>query len=134
MPNAGMRDSPTSIRQTACANTNTNTVEQHILQRRKEHTLTAVDLARVAVDLHGVLVAEEDDDGREAADERAPALVREDVREERAAAPQVRAVRRDGRGHGVVAPDADAEDDAPDPEPDERAGRGDAACSRADGE
>lgn len=80
---------------------------------------TTVDSARVPVRVHRALVAQQDDDRRETADERAPALVREDVREERAAPAQVRAVGRDGRRHGVVAPDADPKDDAPHSEPDE---------------
>lgn len=80
---------------------------------------TAIDLARLAVDLHRLLITQEDDDERKRADERAPALVGENVREERAAALEVRAVRRDGRGHGVVAPYAYPEDYTPHPEPDE---------------
>lgn len=93
----------------------------------------AVDAGRVALDVHRVAVAQEDDHDDERADERAPALVREDVREQRAPPPQVRAVARDRRGHRVVAAHADPEDDAPDGEPHERAGGRDVACGVRDG-
>lgn len=77
-----------------------------------------------------MFVAREDDDGGEAADEGAPALVAEDVREERAALAEVGAVGRDGGGHGVVAADADSEEDAEDAEVDEAAVGGEGACAR----
>ena len=83
-------------------------------------TRTSVDLARVTVRVHRRLVAEEDNDGRETAHEGAPPLVGEDVAEEGTATTEVRAVSRDGRGHGVVATNTDTEDDTPYTEPDER--------------
>lgn len=68
-----------------------------------------------------MVVAREDGDEHQAADERAPALVGEDVREERASPAQVRAFGRDGRGHGVIPADSDAEDDTPDRKPEDAA-------------
>ena len=60
-----------------------------------EGGLTSVDFGRLALDLHDVVVAGEDDDDHEAADERAPALVREDVCKHRTAFPNARAVGSD---------------------------------------
>lgn len=83
--------------------------------------LTAVDLGRLALDFHDIVVTREYDDEHERADERAPALAGEDVREHRAAPADVRALGCNGRGHGVVAADADAEDDTPDRKPEDTA-------------
>lgn len=112
--------------------TDTRAVRRRADTGTDKRSRTSVNFTRLAP-LHDALVARKHDYHREAADQRAPALVREDIREQRAAPAQVGAVGCHGRGHGIVATDADAKDDTEDGQPDERACGGKVACVREGG-
>ena len=91
--------------------------------------ITSIDSACLPILVHGVFVARQDDDGRHTADERAPALITEDIRQESTAFSEVGAVGGDGGGHGVVAAYTDTEEDAEHAEVDEAAVGTEGACT-----
>lgn len=104
------------------------------ISRRRRKKLTSINLTRLPIDQHHMFITRQHHKHHQTAHQAPPSLRAKDIREHSASFAEVGPVGGDGGGHGVVAADADAEEDTEAGDPDEGGVRGEVAGWAGDDE